>query len=133
MDSTTNVLPAEIVESWPDVYCRGERKSVAGNRLWDCSACGGDRYAFDFAHCGLKSDWYQYDTAQDANYYGIWVNPVKRQIVSYTEGDIRFIQADDADGYRAELASMDEWQRGYDGEDRRHIDDHDGQHWDKLA
>lgn len=47
----------------------------------------GDRYIFDFY---LSSDdrWQQYDTTEDAWYFGIWINLETRQILKYLEGDI---------------------------------------------
>jgi hypothetical protein len=47
-----------------------------------------DRYAFDFRHCSSANGWAQLDTSQDASYFGNWLNPVTRQLVSYCEGDV---------------------------------------------
>jgi hypothetical protein len=45
------------------------------------------RYFYDSGE-GLPGDgWQQYDTEQDAHYYGVWVNMATRQTFSYAEGD----------------------------------------------
>ena len=46
-----------------------------------------NRYAFDFSD-EAKNGWKQYDTSQDAWYYGVWYNPEKMQVLDYTEGDV---------------------------------------------
>ncbi|EIM65487.1 hypothetical protein [Desulfobacter postgatei] len=86
----------------------------------------GERYSMDFSHCGNRSDWYQFDSRQDAWYFGQWVNPVTRQILSYVEGDITLVICETADQYRKELESMTDFE-GRDG-----LDDHDHRHWEKL-
>ena len=47
-----------------------------------------DRYEFDFGECSCSNGFAQFDTRQDASYFGTWVNPTTRQVVSYTEGDV---------------------------------------------
>ena len=46
----------------------------------------GDRYAFDFKHCTALKGWRQFDTEQDASYFGVWVHTGKRQVVTFAEG-----------------------------------------------
>ena len=55
----------------------------------------GNRYLFDFgpgfrAFTGVekKDGWAQYDTTQDAWYFGVWVNISHRIILTYAEGDV---------------------------------------------
>lgn len=45
------------------------------------------RYIIDFADDFAKEGWLQYDTAQDAEYFGLWVNKKNKQILKYCEGD----------------------------------------------
>lgn len=71
-----------------------------------------DRYAFDFKLCPAAKGWAQVDTAQDASYYGNWANPLKRQLVSYAEGDIVVTKCDTDDEFIAAVAEMCEWQKG---------------------
>lgn len=57
-----------------------------------------DRYVYDFKHCTMANGWAQFDSAQDASYFGNWINPTKREWFSYTEGDTTLIRcADDAE------------------------------------
>ena len=92
----------------------------------------GDRYAMDFTHCGMRSNWYQLDSGQDAWYYGTWANPVDKLVLSYTEGDITLTRCKDAAEYTAEIERFKAWndKAGYGPAG---IDDHDGQHAAKLA
>ena len=58
----------------------------------------GDRYRYDFRLCTLKNGWAQLDTRQDASYYGNWISPTERKLMSYCEGDTTLTEcADDAD------------------------------------
>jgi len=71
----------------------------------------GDRYKYDFGDrlpdggCG----WIQYDTRQDAWYFGVWVNPETRQIMTYAEGDETLVTAPTEEAFQAELADMAEF------------------------
>lgn len=47
-----------------------------------------DRYLYDFKVCSMSKGWAQLDTSQDASYFGQWINPTKRQIFCYCEGDL---------------------------------------------
>ncbi len=47
-----------------------------------------DRYAFDCGECSPDKGFAQFDTREDANYYGQWVNPHVLKFVSYAEGDV---------------------------------------------
>ena len=128
-----------VNQVWPIAFKRGERKSTCNNRLeeWFCSS---ERYPMDFNFCGMKSDWYQFDTAQDAPYYGSWCNPRLLMLLSYTEGDIYLIHCETPDQYRAEIEALEKFNAEYESmslEDWRKrgrygIDDHDSFHWDKL-
>jgi len=46
-----------------------------------------DRYFYDFGLCSVKNGYAQLDTRNDAPYFGMWANPMKRIIFSYIEGD----------------------------------------------
>lgn len=66
------------------------------------------RYYYD---CGKglpgdKADWKQYDTNQDASYYGVWVNFKTRQSFCYAEGDTTLVTCEDEAHWRLELESM---------------------------
>ena len=65
-----------------------------------------DRYKFDFGMCRT---WKQYDTDQDAPYFGVWVNEKTMQIFTYAEGDTSLVTCKDLDSYHPELKSMAEF------------------------
>jgi hypothetical protein len=71
----------------------------------------GDRYKFDFRLCTPSSGWAQLDTRQDAPYYGNWVNPLKRELVSYCEGDITHTLCDDDEDFKRTLRECIDWHR----------------------
>jgi hypothetical protein len=74
-----------------------------------------DRYLFDFKICTPAKGWAQFDTAQDASYFGTWVNPTTFEIVTYAEGDVRRVWCDGPEEFAAEVRRMSEWHREHDG------------------
>ena len=44
-----------------------------------------DRYLFDFDDGFRTAGWLQFDTDQDASYYGVWVNPKLFRTLNYCE------------------------------------------------
>ncbi len=78
-------------------------KRIKRDFLGDC-----DRYGFDVR---LKADdgWQQYDTDQDAWYFGCWVNPVSFQTVTYAEGDFTLVTVDTAEEFNQEIKEMNEF------------------------
>ena len=81
------------------------RTSTAGNKL-EQVFLPSERYAFDFKDYSHKG-WMQYDTDQDAPYYGVWYNPRALQTLSYAEGDIYLVTCDNWDQFTAEMAGLD--------------------------
>ncbi len=69
----------------------------------------GDRYRFDFKDCTRKDGWLQYDTEQDAWYFGVWVHPEKMEIVTYAEGDITRVKCETRELFKAEIKEMNEF------------------------
>lgn len=69
----------------------------------------GDRYRFDARHCRAETGWVQYDTKQDAWYFGIWVRPQTFEIVEYAEGDIYHSTAPDEETFKKLLEQMAEF------------------------
>jgi hypothetical protein len=63
---------------------------------------GGDRYTYDDR---LKG-WHQFDTWQDAPYFGVWFNDKTRQTFTYCEGDRTLVNCPSPETYAAELADM---------------------------
>ena len=79
-------------------------------KTWDCcearALCGDERYYWDMGPCGADEGWVQYDTSQDAWYFGVWVNPEKRLTLTYAEGDLSVVECPTDESFTAELASM---------------------------
>lgn len=67
---------------------------------------GGDRYQFDFDLCGGDKGWSQFDTTQDAWYFGAWVNIAERKTFCYCEGDRILVVCPTIESFRAELEDM---------------------------
>lgn len=60
-----------------------------------------DRYVYDAKLHELG--WQQWDTDQDASYFGVWVHPKLRQTFTYAEGDCIQVFCQDAANFRAEI------------------------------
>lgn len=96
----------------------GHRSGAQFRRLLDALVMEGNRYVMDsFLVFSRRPGWRQYDTENDAWYFGTWVNPVSWQVVTYAEGDLtldQYLTADDmkktlldmADFYGEQPASM---------------------------
>lgn len=80
-------------------------KTETGQDIWR-TYWDRDRYMVDFADNFKAEGWQQYDTDQDAHYFGVWVNPDRLQTLTYAEGDWSLIQCDNQSAYQAELAGM---------------------------
>jgi hypothetical protein len=65
-----------------------------------------DRYYFDFGKC---KGWKQFDTDQDASYFGVWVNEEERKTLTYAEGDITEVFCHSEESFQAELKEMSEF------------------------
>lgn len=65
---------------------------------------GGNRYGYDE---NLGEGWDQYDTDQDAWYFGVWVNIARRKVFTYAEGDRILEIADTQEAFIALLHDMD--------------------------
>lgn len=83
---------------------------------WGYPRLGGERYAFD-EH--LKG-WEQFDTAQDAPYYGIWTSVDRMATVSFCEGDVTLVVAPDLEAFRTEVRALWDWNRARRPEDDLH-------------
>jgi hypothetical protein len=77
--------------------------TVTGCRI-DRSSHQADRYYYD--RTLLAQGWQQYDTEEDAWYFGIWINTEKRETFTYAEGDTSHVIAPDIEAFRAELARL---------------------------
>ena len=68
-----------------------------------------DRYLFDGDDEFHAAGWLQFDTDQDAWYYGVWVNPKLLKTLSYCEGDVYLVVCPDAERYNAEIKDLCEF------------------------
>ena len=86
------------------------RTNARGNHVASCFVGPHrDRYHYDFEACRAEDGWRQYDTDQDAWYFGVWVHPARREIVTFAEGDESRVSCPSPDSFRAELAAMAEF------------------------
>lgn len=65
-----------------------------------------DRYSVDFADDFTSDGWEQFDTDQDAHYFGVWVNRGKRLTLCYAEGDWTLVECPDDASYFAEVRDL---------------------------
>ena len=90
--------------------------------------CCAERYAFDFnthnpksGMCSPAFGWAQIDTAQDASYYGIWVNPFDLKKLSFIEGDTCLVECESKEEFVRQIreckAFQDENGGGFKGID----------------
>jgi len=104
----TVMEPGEFIlgtfEAWKNDEAEQER-AKSERRYWHGDA---DRYFFDMAMCRSENGWKQYDTNQDAWYFGVWVNLSERQIVTYAEGDLSVEDCADDAALKAKLKEMEE-------------------------
>ena len=63
-----------------------------------------DRYYYD--RTLLAQGWQQYDTDEDAWYFGIWIHTEKLETFTYAEGDTNHVIAPNVEAFRAELARL---------------------------
>lgn len=75
----------------------------------------GDRYVFDLKVRTNARGWAQLDTAQDAWYFGNWINPTTREIITYAEGDITRTTCATDEEFVAEVQRACAWYLQNDG------------------
>lgn len=68
-----------------------------------------ERYRWDFDKDFCAQGWEQYDTDQDAWYFGVWVNKKLLQVQSYAEGDLTVVKCPDIEHFNAEIANMNKF------------------------
>lgn len=80
--------------------------NAQGNRIERSTLAGADRYLFDLGECHPDNGWVQFDTDEDASYFGVWVHPEKREVLTFAEGDVSRVVCDTEDGYRVEIEAL---------------------------
>jgi hypothetical protein len=76
---------------------------VTGCRI-DRGSHQADRYYYD--RTLLAQGWQQYDTEEDAWYFGIWIHTEKLETFTYAEGDTCHVIAPNVEAFRSELARL---------------------------
>lgn len=95
----------KVAEWVATIRSRGVKRPTLnerGNQVIHLSANTG-RYIVDFADDFTGEGWVQFDTDQDAGYFGVWMNPGKLLTMSYAEGDWYLVECPDAAHYDAEV------------------------------
>ena len=77
-----------------------------GNTVHSWFSHDSSRYPFDRV-LSRRDGWQQYDTDQDAWYYGVWVNPKTRQQVTYAEGDLYYVWYPSKKAFRKGMKRLD--------------------------
>lgn len=85
-------------------YDRNERD----NKVYRASS-GGERYTIDYDRSFKAEGWMQYDTEQDAAYFGVWVNKQLLRTLTFCEGDLILVECLNADSFNAEIENMNEF------------------------
>lgn len=102
----TIVPMSEVMSSSEDILKHpndAKERSADNKHTWSWNRSG-ERYRYD--HYLLARGWQQWDTEQDAWYFGIWVNPRTYEIFTYCEGDCIHVVCETAEAFRAELTDM---------------------------
>tara|TARA_R100001510_G_C7652578_1_gene210438 strand:- start:722 stop:1126 length:405 start_codon:yes stop_codon:yes gene_type:complete len=66
-----------------------------------------ERYCIDFG--ALQFGWDQFDTDQDAPYFGVWTHDKQREVLTVCEGDWTLSTYDDDASYARALAQLREY------------------------
>jgi len=67
------------------------------------------RYRVDFADDFHTEGWEQYDTDQDAEYFGVWVNRTKFMTLNYAEGDWTLVACEGEGAYNAQIRRLNDF------------------------
>ena len=87
------------------VTCSDGIVNEFGNKVYRGHKVG-ERYFYDFGACTRDKGWAQYDTTQDASYFGVWVNIEQRAVFTFAEGDISLVLCPTRKSFKAELEHM---------------------------
>ena len=81
-----------------------QRREDKSSTVYRLSLPSFERYSFDW---GMTEGWQQWDTKQDASYFGIWVHRPKRMVMTYCEGDASLDVMDDDDAFKEKIRAME--------------------------
>ena len=77
-----------------------------GNTVTQTFHANRNRYAYDGRLCAAAGGWVQFDTREDAWYFGVWVHPGRRLVLTFAEGDEILTECPTEASYHAELAHL---------------------------
>ena len=86
-----------------------EEKNERGNQVERHFLLNAERYRWDFSEKFNAAGWEQYDTSQDAWYFGVWINKKLLKTQTYAEGDLTIVTCPDVEHFNAEIQSMNEF------------------------
>lgn len=66
------------------------------------------RYKYD-AMFKASEGWEQYDTDQDAWYFGVWVNYALKQVFTFAEGDTSMETGETVEDYACMMCKLEEF------------------------
>ena len=81
---------------------KGDEKNAQRNTVYRMFLPA-ERYLVDFADDFTSAGWEQFDTSQDAAYFGVWLNRRLRATRTYAEGDWTLVECSDDEHYNAEV------------------------------
>jgi hypothetical protein len=82
-------------------------KTKSGNEVTNAFVGSTERYVYDDQLC--KQGFEQFDTDQDAHYYGVWVSIEHRAIVTYAEGDLSLVACASAELFKKEIEDLEKF------------------------
>lgn len=92
--------PPEVNKRGNEVYRNEDADTKLNLRRGD------SRYFYDLR---CDQSWKQFDTDQDASYFGVWVNLAERMTFTYCEGDRTLVVCPSVETFRSELKDAEEF------------------------
>ena len=83
--------------------------NARGNQVKRHFLLNAERYRWDFSEKFTNARWEQYDTDQDAWYFGVWINKQLLKMQTYAEGDLTIVTCPDVEHFNAEIQNMNEF------------------------
>jgi hypothetical protein len=87
----------------PGPYGKVARLNERGNEIRRAFYLGRDISHYEDARCRESEGWYRFATHQDASWHGIFVNPERKEVITFCEGGESHVICHTTSGYRAEL------------------------------
>lgn len=91
-----------------EIYRNTEALDKIGELIPEAAGFPEARYFYD-TRLKESEGWLQFDTHQDAWYFGCWVNRRLRMTVCFAEGDVSLVVCRDDDAFRKQIEEMVEF------------------------